>query len=989
MPDVFISYSRKDRAFVQQLHAALIDRGRDSWVDWEDIPLSADWLAEIYNGIEAADAFVFVISPDSVISEICGLEVAHAVEHHKRLIPVLRREVDTKLVPQPVGAHNWIYFRESDAFGEAFDRLLSALDTDLEWVHAHTRLLTRALEWQRRDADASLLLRGNDLQAAEGWMVRAARELAPSPTSLQRQFVLASRRAATRRQRSLLGAVSTTLVVTLLLALLAVFQWRSAVTARGVAEDARATAETQRTVAEEQARRALSRQLAAQALNRASSSLDLALLLGVWATRTEPTIEALSSLLTTLQASPHLRTSLRSHTAPVEDVAWSPDGTLVASTDISGTVRLWDPRTLRQVGTPFTTAGGELHRLSWSPDGRTLAGAGCAQVDATRLCSSGGIWLWDATSRALRGHLTGHPTEIWDLAWSPDSTRLVSVGGIYENAGLIIWDVDAQQPLGEALNGDPNGMSSVAWSPDGTLIAAGGDASCEACPDDTIFFVDAATGEQVGPNLDGQGYGVSSLAWSPDGKGLAAGHHDGSIVLWARATWTPRLPPLTGHAGNVSTIAWRHDGAMIASAGYDGTVMLWDSESGQRVDTPLRGHRDAVMGLDWSPDGSGLVSGSIDKKVVLWDVATAQPLARAIDHHTANLEGIAFAQDGKRVISASRAITITVSSEFDVHATSLETGSPEEPRIQGQAASLALRGDGAMLAVGAEDGTITLWSIETGQQVGAPILAHRYPVTALAWSKDGQHLASAGCEERQTGTVVCEAPDIRLWDVTTRAAVGQPLLGHRNDIVDLRFSPDGRTLASSNTFEVILWNVARGEMLGQPPTLQTDMITNIAWSPDGQRLAVTGTSTSRLVTAASRAFNMIMLLDATTGQPDGEPFGSFEEGVQSVAWRPDGTLLAAGDAAGHIQLWDVATRQAIGGPLLYSASSIEALEFTPDGKTLVSGDADGEVVAWIAGLDAWQIRACRMVGRDVTPAEWTLFGPNNTAPQAVCGDGGL
>jgi hypothetical protein len=147
MTDVFISYAREDQAFVRDLHEALQACDRDTWVDWEDIPLTADWLAEIYAAIEAADTFIFIISPDSVASEVCSLELAHAVKHNKRLVPIVRRDVDTKAVPQALAALNWVFFRESDDFDRAFQSLIEAIDTDLDWVRAHTRLLVRAIEW--------------------------------------------------------------------------------------------------------------------------------------------------------------------------------------------------------------------------------------------------------------------------------------------------------------------------------------------------------------------------------------------------------------------------------------------------------------------------------------------------------------------------------------------------------------------------------------------------------------------------------------------------------------------------------------------------------------------------------------------------------------------------------------------------------------------------------------------------------------------------
>jgi hypothetical protein len=100
MADVFISYSRKDRDFVLKLHEALARNNRDAWVDWHDIPLMADFLREIYAGIEGADNFVFVISPESVDSATCQKEIAHAARNKKRLIPIFHRYVPDKDIPK-------------------------------------------------------------------------------------------------------------------------------------------------------------------------------------------------------------------------------------------------------------------------------------------------------------------------------------------------------------------------------------------------------------------------------------------------------------------------------------------------------------------------------------------------------------------------------------------------------------------------------------------------------------------------------------------------------------------------------------------------------------------------------------------------------------------------------------------------------------------------------------------------------------------------
>ena len=171
---------------MRHLHEALAGQGRDTWVDWEGIPPTAEWLKEIYAAIENADTFVFVISSDSVTSEVCKQEIDHAVKQHKRLVPIVRRDVDAKAVPEALAALNWIFFHEHDDFDISFQALIKAMNTDLDWVQAHTRMLVRAKEWNNNRRDNSFVLRGRDLQDAEHWLAQGG-EKEPKPTTLQIQ----------------------------------------------------------------------------------------------------------------------------------------------------------------------------------------------------------------------------------------------------------------------------------------------------------------------------------------------------------------------------------------------------------------------------------------------------------------------------------------------------------------------------------------------------------------------------------------------------------------------------------------------------------------------------------------------------------------------------------------------------------------------------------------------------------------------------------
>ena len=123
---VFISYSRKDKPFVRKLNAAIDAAGIDAWVDWEGIPLSSDWMSEITTAINGGDAFVFVISPDSLNSKICMEELEVGITNNKKIIPVLYREPEKKQKMHPkLASTNWVYMRpQKDDFKATIPKLV-------------------------------------------------------------------------------------------------------------------------------------------------------------------------------------------------------------------------------------------------------------------------------------------------------------------------------------------------------------------------------------------------------------------------------------------------------------------------------------------------------------------------------------------------------------------------------------------------------------------------------------------------------------------------------------------------------------------------------------------------------------------------------------------------------------------------------------------------------------------------------------------------
>lgn len=234
MSDIFISYSRIDRVFTQRLCDAFADQHQQVWIDWEAIPPSQSWWAEIQAGIAKANNCVVILSPNAMSSPICHLEIETARQLGKRIIPVHhaafdreaclenianRLEADTtartlwgeRVVADLYDSNvthpshlNYFFFGGADDFEARFNALIEIIRTDFAHKEQHTRVGLRAAEWDRRMRDASFLLIGSELTHAERWLVEADTAVKdPAPPALHRAYIADSRREEDRRRRIL------------------------------------------------------------------------------------------------------------------------------------------------------------------------------------------------------------------------------------------------------------------------------------------------------------------------------------------------------------------------------------------------------------------------------------------------------------------------------------------------------------------------------------------------------------------------------------------------------------------------------------------------------------------------------------------------------------------------------------------------------------------------------------------------------------------
>jgi WD40 repeat protein len=856
--DVFLSYSRRDSEFVQRLAGALSERGKDVWFDVEGLRDAEVFPAALRSAVERSDGFVFVISPDSVASRFCEQEVEHALALRKRLVPLLHRRVADEQVPEGVRERNWIPFDDDARFDDGVERLVHALETDLEYTREHTRWLVKALEWEAEGHDRSFLLRGAELGAAERWLA-GAQGRQPQPTALHREFLYRSRVSATRRLRALAGAMAVLLAIAVALGVVAL---------------------DQRNEARDQGEVATAHALAALSDAQLAFDPELAILLARRSVSTHATPQGMLSLRRALDGS-LLRATMSGHHDLVRGLAFSPSGKQLATASFDGTVRIWDVRNGRELrrideagnSVSFTPDGSSLV-IGRAPGGavvhgvedgrlkRTLEPTDVADVrlspdERTMITAGRFVKLWDARSFALER--TFKPPEfVIRAALSADGRTLA--GGT--DNGLRIWNRRSGRQRRVVPGGE---VPAVAISPDSGTVAYGGEAG-------KLNLLDASGHGKPRTLARFPGAGVLSAAFSPDGARLAAGLSDGTARQYDVAT-EREIARFEGHDCCVASVAYSADGSLLATSSKDATAKVWAARGNVQAQTDAG--RGAVTGLAFTPDGRSVVAATLRGPATVWTVGAAKPPAPI--RGTGPARAMALSPDGRQVAIGGRGFELQLA---DVAARPLVRRLPTQTQADVVAFDRAGKRVVAAGTVGA-----SVFRTDSGETVAD--IGESQPSTGAAFSPKGDTLALAADTAPKGDGVVS------FWRPGDERGRGE-VINQPNLVRHLSFSPDGSLLAAATEADttVKLWNV-RSRRLARELFGHSDDVTATAFSPDGRLLATAGRDRT------------VRIWDPRTGRELRTL--KHERPVSAVAFSPDGRRVVTGDDAGVLRTWDACT----------------------------------------------------------------------------------
>jgi WD40 repeat protein/DNA-binding SARP family transcriptional activator len=833
-----------------------------------------------------------------------------------------------------------------EALLREWDRLRGWVEGAREDVRAHRRLSAAAREWTDSGRDLGFLLRGSRLDRYEAWtsssgLALTTDERAHLDASLaQRTAELADEEARRAREAKLERRSARRLS-----ALVAVFA-----AAALIAASLTVVATNQRREAEREARDATARELAAASVANLEVDPELSILLAIEAVET--TRSADGSVLPEPEEALHRAVTTSRLDLEVQGLggllAWSPRGVFVTEgPEGSGLIDIRDSETGERVRS-FEGHDGDVNDVAFSPDGSLLASTG----------KDGRLTVWDPSTGQLLTSLL-RDGGAWGPSFSADGSLVAAVWGAADSAEVGIFEPSSDQVVSWITV--PHAIDT-ALSPDGEKVAVATTwAPDEGAGAGAVF--DVATGEEAitfaGTNICCPSPRSRGVSWSPDGQLVAVSAEDTARV-WDTETGALRYS-LRGHSGLVFSVAWSPDSSRLVTGSADGTAKVWEIDSeGVREQWSLSAQetRSGIVGVAFSPDGTRVMAGDADISAVkVWNLGPSGD-AEWANFPAAGKPAAEFMPDGRRIVTTSAegadqesGLAVTI---WDLKGSDLRTIGPPADFLRFLAFDVSP--DGGAIALGGRSmpdccggaSAVRAWNPSTREELYR--IGHSLDVNEVAFSPDGEYLATASWD----GTAKIVDRSGRVIQV-----LGEPSDGQFN-FSDVAFSFDGRLVATAQAIyarreRVMIWDWARGELV---LTIDADSdfdFPQVDFDPTGPRIVLTGSEGLAEVWDVESGERLAVL-----ARPSG--------GAKDLAFSPDGSRIAIATVDGSVRLFDADTGSPQPG-LPGSGCAVEGVAFSPDGRKLASSSRCDGVQIWALDIDDLLEIARREAGRSLTDEE--------------------
>jgi len=529
----------------------------------------------------------------------------------------------------------------------------------------------------------------------------------------------------------------------------------------------------------------------------------------------------------------NVRAVLAGHTAALTDCAFAPDARVVVTSSLDASVRIWDVASgvVRHVLTRTWSEKEGGWSVATNDQGHWSA-VQCCAISADGDCAASGstdqtIVLWDVERGVALRVLSGHEATVNDCAFSPDG-RLIATASA--DRTLRLWERESGE-MRAILHRHRKILTSCAFTPDGSAVVC-------AAADGSLAIVDLLGATPV-QTLSGHTDWANDCAVSLDGRCIVSASSDGSAKLWD-ATLPATTGPTRVHTDWVLACATEPGGLRAVTASADASLIRWDTVDGSPLRT-LIGHEGSVRGCAIASAGELLASASADRSVRIWDAPSGRTLFTLTGHRDW-VNACAFDNSCGLVASVSNDRTLRL---WDMRTRSRKIAVVAHEHWVN---ACAFSPDGRFVVTAAADGLIRRWSLDFDESVwelwisGAKHLPADIADRALQpFDLDGHEHSANQCVFAADGSFMVSASSdgsLRLWDVARGQQLGA-LLGHDAEVGGCDVSPDGSLVASvSSDGAVKLWDRRNAACL---TTLHVDgALSSCTFTQEGSALVAVG-----------------------------------------------------------------------------------------------------------------------------------------------------
>lgn len=954
---IFISYSKKDSDFAHQLADDLEAAGFKIWID-KSIGGGDLWRETIEKNLKAAGEVIIVVSPNSMASEWVKHEGSLAYGWGKQLFPILIEPVES--LPPWLEEYQWIDFVNL-AREIAFDALVAALTPP----NPIQDLLDQQVQAYQQTGEliGEAILRVVDENRVTLTISAEAQKIVEQSQKTieereQTELEKAQQLARTQRQRAIVLAVGLLVAVVLSIVSFSLFQQSNrnlsdARLANTQSAQNAATADAARATAEYNGQIALSRELAANSISSISELPDLAILLAVESYKKSPTRESTKALASILNAVRNIENIY--HNIPITKVIFSPDGNFACVAVNKRVVAI-------------IALNSDSLEVSNIVELRVTYEDFLFNNDSNQIIfglSSGEIFVFDPINQDSSYYLKNHQASIANL-------RLVPEGFLASNdeSGLVtIWNLVEQSIVAQHAF-DIGAINSIDFSVDDGLLAissiSGDVVIWDFLTDNIISTFHTENPSKIlfdgNKNLIISGNEISS--WSIDGNLI-------DIIQDQIST------DITVNTSN----------QFLATSSLSGIVSIIDISANEIIRVFDVGHSAAVRSLTFSANGKHLLSVSDDGKIIKWDVARNVSKFGEIILNIDGIPVVSFSPRGNQfAASSSGQVQIFDTNSKELVAT-LEIGK--------HISCFTFNPDGDYLSLGTSDGSVQIWDIYQNRMVSENTITDGTPISSLGYNPTGKFLAIGSMDSTINVTDPSDWEMIELEE--------SDFLQSSSPVTGLIFESASSLIASYESGVILLWNIETktSEKLftSEDQDNFQDIIFSIDYASENKALLfgyginaglLSHTGSEIAVDYLNFPKKLSTVYRGGIGIIDAFPI------FYAVAVSDDGEYALTPFSTGsNILLWDVTSKTTL-AELIGHDGTLYSIDISSDHKSAISGSYfdSGQIIFWDIAIENWVTEACKIVGRNLTEAEWNQYlywkGPYDpeykTCPQWPAGE---